>query len=993
MDLKELNYYYNKFKFGEDIFHKLMKKKVNEILLVSTFYDAFIFEQDGRLSEQIHGEYRQLNLSTAPRIHSVPTGKQALEILKEKRFDLVITMMRIGELSPFELSRKVKEIYPDLPILLLLNVSNDIGLIDKESEEMKCIENVFIWNGDSKIFLTMIKYIEDIWNVENDTEQGSVRVILLVEDSIHYYSMFHPLLYEEILKQTQKLINEELDDINKRRRMRGRPKVLLCHNYEEAVEKYEKYQEFIIAVISDIRYKKAGKEDPVAGLKLIEFLRSKDADCPILLQSSELKNKARADELQVHFLHKTSKRLLHDLRDFILKNLGFGAFVFRYEDGREISRVNTVEEFEDILGQIPDESLLYHSRQNNFSAWLTAHGEFLFAKRIRGLKVTDFETTGEIREHLIKVFREVEYSRNRGKIIQFFPGSLHIKDGIIRLAEGSLGGKGRGLAFLNSLFVSMDFENRYTGIHVKIPRTYIIGTSEFDNFVEANRIDHRLLEKSDAEITRKFVSGSLSRSLREILEIFVNKIRFPLAVRSSGLLEDSQSQPFAGIYKTIMLPNSNPDPKIRLRNLMDSIKMVFSSVYTKSARNYIESINYKLEEEKMAVILQEIVGQEFADYYYPHISGVAQSFNFYPTADLTNKDGIASLALGLGKTVVEGGNHVRFSPNFPRKQLISSQEILGNTQKEMYVLNLNDAGFRFSQNYEGSIKKLKIRELQDQRSLSKVASTWDYQNNRLRVGIDAQGPKLITFANILQHESFPLASILKNCLEIGEKAMGVPVEIEFAVNLTENAEKGILPTFYLLQIRPLNINREQVNIETESLDKSQLFLYTTKGMGNGIINHLMDVIYTDPEKFSNTRTLEMQEEIAYLNQKMQQADREYVLLGPGRWGSRDRFLGIPVKWHEINKAKIIVEAGLENFEVDSSQGTHFFHNLVSMNVGYFTVPASSAEDFIDWEWLKAQPVKERTEHFIHLEMEKPVVVKMNGRKGISYIYKQEDYEF
>jgi CheY-like chemotaxis protein len=987
MDQKELDFYYNEFKFGEDVFHNLMKNKVNEILLVSTFYDAFIFEQDGRLSEQIHGEYRQLNLSTAPRILSVPTGIQALEILKERKFDLIITMMRIGELTPFELGKKVKELYPDLPVLLLLNVSNDIGLIDKESSEMQNIDNVFNWNGDSKIFLAMIKYIEDIWNVENDTEQGSVRVILLVEDSIHYYSIYHPLLYEEILKQTQKLINEELDDISKRRRMRGRPKVLLCHSYEQAVETYEKYREFIIAVISDIRYKKAGVEDPVAGLKLIEFLREKDADCPILLQSSEMKNKSRADELQVHFLHKTSKRLLHDLREFILKNLGFGAFVFRYEDGSEINRVNTVEEFEKILAEIPDESLLYHSRQNNFSAWLTAHGEFLFAKKIRGLKITDFEATSQIREHLISVFKEVHYTRNRGKIIQFDPGFLDVKDGIIRLAEGSLGGKGRGLAFLNSLFVTMDFESLYENVNIKIPRTFIIGTSEYDLFIELNKIDSNLLDRTDEKINKRFLAGSLSTELQNVLKIFINKVSFPLVVRSSGLLEDSQSQPFAGIYKTIMLPNNNPDEDIRLQNLMDSIKMVFSSVYLQSARNYIESINYKLEEEKMAVIIQEIVGEEYGGYYYPHISGVGQSFNFYPTADLHNSDGIASIAYGLGKTVVEGGGHFHFSPRYPQKQLIPSQKKLGNTQKELYVLDLQDKNFRFIEKHEGNLKKIEVKEMLEHDSFKHFASIMDNKNNILNEGLSTRGSEIISFTDILKNELFPLASILENSLEIGEKAMGVPVEIEFAVNFSCNKLENKLPTFYLLQIRPLNIYQEEINIETRDINKEELFLFTTNGMGNGIINNIIDIIFVDPERFSKKHTIEMKKEIAYLNKKLQEKEREFILIGPGRWGSRNRFLGIPVDWHEINNAKIIVESGLENFEVEPSQGTHFFRNLVSMNVGYFNVPASSKKDFINWDWLKSQSVKEKTEHFVHLEMDHPIIIKMNGKKGISCIFK------
>ncbi|MBN1326459.1 MAG: hypothetical protein JW996_00745 [Candidatus Cloacimonetes bacterium] len=987
MDLKELNYYYNKFKFGEDIFHNLMKKKVHEILLVSTFYDAFIFEQDGRLSEQIYGEYRQLNLSTSPRVTSVPTGIQALEMLKTKRYDLVITMMRIGEMSPFKLSRLIKEDNPDIPILLLLNVSNDVIMIDKTSDEMKYIDNVFSWNGDSKIFLTMIKYIEDIWNVENDTREGLVRVILLVEDSIHYYSMFHPLLYAEIMKQTQLLISEELDDINKRRRMRGRPKVLLCHNFEDAIELYEKYKEFIIAIISDIRYSYRGKEHPQAGIKLIRHLQIHKVDCPILLQSAESANEQQAKDLGVHFLHKNSKTLLHDLRKFVVNNLGFGDFTFRLNDGTEINRANSLQQFKQILKTVPDESLVFHSSRNDFSAWLTAHGEFLFAKRIRDLKVKDFLTTEEMRKHLISIFREVEYERNRGKILHFDPSFLSIEEGIIRLSEGSLGGKGRGIAFLNSLFVTMEFEKRFLDVSIKIPKTFIIGTSEFDQFIEKNKVGNWITEKTDFEIEEYFVNGELSDKLLSCLRVFIDNIEYPLAVRSSGLLEDSQSQPFAGIYQTFMLPNNNPDKETRLMHLANSIKLVFASVYLESARNYIESINYKLEEEKMAVIIQEMVGNNFQGFFYPHISGVAQSYNFYPTSDLKNSDGIAAIAVGLGKTVVEGERIFRFCPRYPKKQLISDEELLGETQKEFYAIDLNYCDFKLLDNLECTLKKIKIREADNHGSLNHLIATWDYENNRVIDDPKFKGPRIVSFPEILKYNYFPLPKILQEILEIGEKAMGVPVEIEFAVILNNKMKPQSKPTFYVLQIRPLTINTDEIYIDSEDIEMDKLFLYTTNGMGNGVISNIQDIIYLDPEKFDNTKTLEMQQEIASLNNLMKNEGRNYILIGPGRWGSRDRFLGVPVKWHEIYKAKIIVEAGFKGFVVDASQGTHFFHNLVSMNVGYFTVPYGSQTDFIDWEWLAEQHQENTTKHLVHIRMDHPVVIKMDGRKGISFIYK------
>lgn len=987
MNLKELNYYYNKFKFGEDNFHELMKKKVNEILLVSTFYDAYIFEQDGRLSEQIHGEYMQLNLSTAPRITSVPTGVQALELLKTREFDLVITMMRIGEISPFKLSKTIKKKYPDLPILLLLNVSNDVGMIDKESEDMEYIDNVFSWSGNSKIFLTMIKYVEDKWNVKNDTELGNVRVVILVEDSIHYYSMFHPLLYSEILKQTQRLIGEELNDINKRYRMRGRPKVLLCHTFEEAINTFEQYKDYVIAIISDIRYNYQGKIHPKAGIKLIRHMQMHNVECPILLQSSELDNEKDALDLGVSFLNKNSKTLLHDLQQFVLKNLGFGDFIFRDKNGIELDRANSLESFGEKIKTIPDESLTFHSIHNDFSVWLIAHGEFLFSKRLKVINAEDFNDISDFRKTLIDIFKEVKHARTRGKILQFNKNSLNIEEGIIRLAEGSFGGKGRGLAFLNSLFVSMDIEQKFKDVSIKIPKTFIIGTSEFDQFIERNKIDSSLVEKSDLEIKKFFIKGELSSELNKILIEFIEKVGYPIAIRSSGLLEDSQSQPFAGIYETFMLPNNNEDINIRLTQMKNAIKMVFSSVFLKSARNYLESINYKLEEEKMAVIVQECVGDEFDGYYYPHFSGVGQSYNFYPTSYLKNSDGIVSLAAGLGKAIVEGGRSFRFSPKYPKMELLSQDELLGESQRELYAIDVKNQEFCITDYEKGAISKLKIRKVVKRKMLDHLISNWDIENNRLVDGADVKGPKIVTFADIIKNNYFPLAKICEDILEIGENAMGVPIEIEFAVNLNKDLKKRIKPTFFVLQIRPLTINTDDIYIDSDNLDMKQLFLYTSSGMGNGVISNINDIIFIDPDKFDRLKTIEMQQEIAYLNKKMKDLKRQYILIGPGRWGSRDRFLGIPVQWHEINKAKIIVETGMKDFIVDASQGTHFFHNLISMNTGYFTVPYDSKTDFIDWKWLKNQPIEEKTEHFIHIQTDDPTVIKMDGRNGISFIHK------
>ncbi|RLC52232.1 MAG: hypothetical protein DRZ79_01490 [Candidatus Cloacimonadota bacterium] len=982
MDLKEINYYYNKFKFGEDNFHNLMKKRVREILLVSTFYDAFIFEQDGQLSEQIHGEYQQLNLSTAPRITSVPTGEEAIKTLQNRKFDLVITMMRIGEVDPFKLSEYIKNNFPDLPILLLLHSTADIPLITQNKS--KFIDDVFLWNGDSKIFLAMIKYIEDKRNLETDTRIGLVRVILLIEDSIHYYSRFLPILYAEIMNQTQKLITEEVNDINKRLRMRARPKVILVHNYDDAIKIIEEYREYLISVISDVKYLRSGKEDSQAGIRLLSKVRNDKFDIPMLLQSSEVENREKAKKLKVSFIHKNSKTLLNDLKEFIVRNLGFGDFIFRDKTGKKIDRAVTMQDFEEKLKTIPDESLIFHGSRNHFSAWLTAHGEFQIAKRIRHLKVENFKTSKELREFLISIFEEVQYIRNRGKIVNFSEKALSIKEGIVRLADGSFGGKGRSIAFLNSLLAAMEFEKGFPEVNINIPKTFVIGTKEFDYFLVHNNITYDITSYSDVKIAEIFLNGTLSNKLIYKLNLFVEKINYPLAVRSSGLLEDSQTQPFAGIYQTYMLPNNHPDKAMRFRQLTDAVKLVFASVFQETARQYIESINFKLEEEKMAVIIEQIVGSRYDDYFYPHISGVAQSYNYYPTSYLEHADGIANLALGMGIAVVEGMKTFKFCPRYPKMDILQQEEILKNSQYEFYAINLGKKEFDLREGEITNYIKLDLRDAEKHGSLNYIASSWDYQNERFMEGPYAKGVKVLTFASVLKYNYFPLAEILDNILDIGEKAMGVPVEIEFAVNL--NKEKDNKPSFYLLQIRPLTIKPFETSIDPQTLSKKELFIYTGKGMGNGIFENVRDIIFVEQKKFDNTDTMNMISEIDELNRKLN--GKKYILIGPGRWGTRDRFLGIPVKWNNIYNAQIIVETSMEGFIVEPSQGTHFFHNLIASNVGYFVVNHKSEKDFIDWKWLARQPIKNRTKYFVHVQLEKPVLIKIDGKKGIGVVFKE-----
>jgi hypothetical protein len=985
MNIKEINHYFNKFKFGVDNYHNLMKNKISEILIVSTFYDAFVFEQDNNIFDQILGEYQHFNLSTTPRITSVPSGVQALEVIKNKKFDIIISMIRIGDISPFELSKKAKEIYQDIPFYLLLSVQSDISILNNNSLCKKYIDDVFYWNGDSKVLLAIIKSVEDKWNLEYDTKFGLVRVILLVEDNIIYYSKFLPLLYSEILKQTQRLIDEEENTANKRLRMRGRPKVILVHDYQDALEILDKYKEYIITVISDVSYPNNGIMDNEAGFHLISHMKAKNYLIPMLLQSSELKNKQKAQELGAAFLLKQSKVLLKNLRKFVIERLGFGDFVFRNQQHDELARARTMLDFEKLLKTVPEETLLYHSRSNAFSTWLIARGEFQVAKQLLPIKVNDFKTVSDLRNFLLSTFEQARKNRIKGSIVDFSPDSLTQEGVVVRMAQGSLGGKGRGLAFLNALLVSMEFDEKYPEVKITIPSTTIIGTEEFDLFLDYNNIDtDRLQSLSDREIKEIFLEGNLSNDLMNNLDIYLDYIKSPIAVRSSGLLEDSQAQPFAGIYETYMLPNNSKEKWIRIKQLADAIKLVFSSVYHENARNYIEGINYQVEEEKMAVVIQEIVGKNHQNYFYPNFSGVAQSFNFYPTSYMKNGDGIVSLAVGLGKYVVEGKNTYMFCPKYPKTDIVTQKEIMGNNQKDFFALDINNPNFNLIEGEDATLIKLNIKTAKEHKALAHLYSVWDFQNNRLVENQFLKGPIVVRFANILKYNYIPLSKIIEEILQIGEIASGVPVEIEFAVNMTTGKHKA---SFYLLQIRPLTVNSDVINIDTENINKKKLLLFAYNSMGNSLINDIYDVIFIKRDKFDKTKTKLMRSEVAEINNHYGAENKKFIMIGPGRWGTRDPFLGIPVKWNEINNASILIEIGLKNFIIDPSQGTHFFHNLVAKNIGYFNVPFNSEKHWIDWEWLEAQEVTKETEYFKIIHFEKPFTTKIDGHKGLAIISK------
>ena len=986
MDLERFHKFYNTFKYGDDNYHELMKNKINEILLLSSYYEAFILEQDGGLSEQIYGEYKQLNLSTAPRITNVPTPDRAMKALKRKRFDLIITLLNVGDMSTTDFAKEVKSQFPDIPILLLLKSKSEVEEINALGDKLYYyIDDIFLWNGDAKIFLAMVKSIEDKRNIENDTRVGMVRVILLVEDSVQYYSIFLPLLYSEIMKQTQLLIQEELNDIQKRLRMRVRPKIILVHNYEDAIYYYNKYAEHILAVISDICFPHSHKLDNEAGIKLVaEVRKDEESDIPCILMSSDISHERKAKELGATFLHKFSRTLLHEIREFMLDRLGFGDFKFRVPGKGVVAVAKTLYDFEEKLKEVPDESLIYHSSRNHFSAWLLARGEIQIAKKLRPLKMKDFESVSDMRNHLVNAIRMIKERRNRGRVINFDPASLNDPYKIVLLSEGSLGGKGRGIAFMNATIVSTGLEERYRNIVVTQPCTAIVGTNEYDRFIDANDIDvAQIVAMSDEDINRIFLSFDLSDELKEKLRIFLQNVTTPLAVRSSGLLEDSISESFAGVYRTYMVPNNHPDVEVRLKQLEDAIKLVYASVFLRSARGYVESIDHKIEEEKMAVVIQQIAGVDHGDgYFYPTISGVAESHNYYPIHPLKYEDSICTMTIGLGRAAVTDGIGYRFSPKYPKINLFNTETLIKKSQRYFYAINLKKKSFDLAVGEQATISRLSIEEAKKHSSLKYTASMYDFENDRIiPYRPDDNLPIVVNFDGIVKYNAVPLTEVLQDILEIGKIAFGRPVEIEFAVEI-----KTTPPKFYLLQIRPSISRKNIVNMEISQVDKDRAFLFTDQSLGNGIVDNLTDIIYVKPEAFDRTKTPEIQKEIEVFNYELKKTNKRYLLIGPGRWGSSDRFLGIPVRFFQISNAKVIVEVTLEDFVVEPSQGTHFLHNIISMNIGYLAVNNTN-KSHIDWEWLKnLQKVKE-TQYLVHVKTPAPLKVLMDGQKGVAVIYK------
>jgi len=988
---REFNEIFHKYATDKEIFHELMPLRTREILLVAPAFDAFTLEQDGLLTEILFEGYYQLNMSNPPRVTNVSTVDEALEKCASRHFDIIIVMSRLGQGGHIELSRALRKAAPRIPIYLLLNDNVEVGVMDRRRQELlRHYDQIFVWNGNPEIFMAMVKFMEDRANVLNDTKVGLTRVILLVEDSIRYYSRYLPILYSEILKQTTRLAKDQnMDRMTRTLSMRVRPKVILATSYEEAMAFCDQFQDCLLCVISDRKFPKDGTLDREAGIKLIRALKGRIPDLPTLLQSSDPLKESWATALGSGFLNKNSYTLGAELSSFFYEHLGFGDFIFRDQTGEEIARATDMEDLREKLRTVPAESLLYHATRNHFSSWIMARGEVQVAKVLARFRISDYRDPEDMRAFLIDVGDYVQRMKTLGKVVPLTESTPKDEPNILRLAPGSMGGKGRGVAYTHSLLSRLDLESLVPGANIRIPRSAIIGTEEFAAFIHRNGLRQMVQNDADDDaIKRRFLMGSLSPELMIKLRLFLTKhAKVPLAVRSSGLLEDSLSHPFAGLYSTFFLPNNDADPAVREVQLMEAIKLVYASVYSKASRAYFQAIDYKIEEEQMAILIQEVSGRRFGSRFYPHISGVAQSFNYYPVAYTQPQDGIANIALGLGKYVVEGGKAYRFAPPYPEMDMLPPKEQLRATQKHFYALDMSQTSVDLYGGEDTTLLNLDIQEAEKDGALRHCASVWDWNDDRIQDGLDHPGPRILNFRNVLKYDQFPLASILQRLLELIRGAMETPVEIEFAVNLDPDPQNG-KPTFTLLQIKHQLMEAGDVNLSPEDLNPADVFLFSERCVGNGTVEGLRDIVWVDPEGFDKFETPALATELEKLNDRFRTEGGKYVLLGPGRWGSNDRHLGIPIVWSMISCAQVIVEYAMENFQADASLGSHFFHNVTSLNIGYFTVPYPRGSSLLDWDWLRQQPEVWRSGCLVHTRLAEPVHIVMDGRRSASAIFKR-----
>ena len=955
-------------------YYELMARKVQNILLVSTAYDAWVMEEDCKLSERIVSEYQGLNVSRPPRLTWASSAEEALAFLGARTFELIILMPQLAEREALNLGKRIKELELGIPVCLLTHRE----VFQPGESPAEGIDRQFVWTGNADLLVALVKNAEDAMNVDFDTKSVGIRVIIVVEDSPRYQSYLLPILYRELVVQTQEVIREGLNQEHRLLTMRCRPKILLASSYEDGLELFRKFEPYVLGVISDVRYPRGGQLDPMAGVDLLSSIKAQRFDIPLLLMSNEPENAKRAAGIPASFVDKNSPTLLADVRQFVLEHLGFGDFVFRDAQGVEISRASNIFSLEERLKDIPYEVLVRHSRHNDFSRWFFARTEFDLADRLRPMSEKDFTTPESLREGVIRMIHSRRQQRQKGIVANFNSKDFDPDTDFFKIGEGSLGGKARGLAFLFSILNRLPgLEEKYPGVDFAMPKTLAIATEGFDAFVQMNDLGYLFrAEMSDEDVLKTVEKARFPKWLRHRLRAYLARVRHPLAVRSSSLLEDAQFQAYAGLYSTIMVPNNHHDLDIRLEELMLAIKQVWASTFFQAPKAFSRRVSQRSDEEKMGVLVQQVIGEEYGGFFYPAVSGVAQSYNYYPFGRMKSEDGVATIALGFGKIVVDGGQTLRFSPRHPNilPQCPTVELALRTAQTEFYSLSMERWAWPRT---DFSLTRRNIAEAEADGPLDLVASTFLPEEGRIRDTTSIPDrPRVLLFAPLLKHKVVPLAEILQDVMGVAESAMGCPVEMEFACNLYPGKERR--PVFSLLQLRPMTARADLNRISITQEDRDQAFCLSTHALGNAEKDDVEDIVFVRPETFEVEKTMHIAAQIGRINARLMDEGRKYLLVGPGRWGTMDRWLGIPVAWNDICGVAAIVETASSQLRVEPSQGSHFFHNITTLGINYIMVSGKEGERF-DWDWLDRQEVAFRDEHVVHVRLPGPMLIKVDGR--------------
>jgi hypothetical protein len=962
----------------------LMPNRVRNILLVSSLYDSFIFEEDGRLAEVLSAEYQDLNLRFAPRVERVSTGAEALDRLRDGSHDLVISMLRVGDMGIRDFGRAVKEIDPSIPVVLLAYNTRELAQLET-GPALEGVDRVFVWLGDHTLFLAIIKSIEDRLNVAHDVAAAGVQSLIVVEDSVRFYSAYLPMLYTELVKQTQALMTEGVNRMQRLVRMRARPKILLATSYEEAEALYARHRDHLLGAIVDAGFPRNGAIDPGAGLAFARLIKADTPDRPVLMQSSDLANEEPAGDLGASFVDKHSPGVLDELRGFMRDYLGFGPFTFRMPDGTPAAVATDLQSLIDGIRSVPDDCLLYHAQRNDFSTWLKARTEFDLASALRPHRVEDFADARGVRAHILGEVNAQRWRLREGLVAEFSAETFEAGDRFARIGQGSLGGKGRGLAFVNALLASYDIERRFPDVRIFVPPSVVLATDVFDEFMSSLKVRPRALAGlTDEQITAVFLAAQLPAFAMEALRAYLARVRWPIAVRSSSILEDASHQPFAGVYKTCMIPNSSGDLEARVLELAAAIRVVYASTYFADPRAYIAATPNRLEEEKMAVILQRVVGRTHGRHVYPDAAGVARSYDFYPMAGASPDDGVASVALGLGRIVVDGGRCLRFSPAHPGSlfQFSSPRDTLASAQRSFLALDLEAPGPDCSCSLwnDPNVVTLDLDEAERHGTLAAVGSVYSPEDDAVYDGTSRPGVRLVTMAGILKGGIVPLPEVLSFLLEVGAAGFSCPVELEFALNLGQDRPHE----FGFLQIRPLVVGSSTDDVDFAGVGPRSALCISRKALGHGVTGDVRDLVYVPEARFDRARTVDIAREVGQLTSALRRDGVPYVLVGPGRWGSADRWLGIPVTWAQIAGAQCIVETGMKDISVAPSQGTHFFQNITSFGIGYFTV---GPEGFLDMAWLDDREALAATPFVRHLRFDRPLEIAVDSRSGRGVIMK------